>query len=105
MRIIPTSTHHSQLIVAGGEVDYDAANVSEHRNLLLKNNLRGSPMPTSRHEHRVNDLPDAPRLAEAQYAGLIEIDRHANIFYWFFESKSSPSKDPIVIWLNGGNTK
>ncbi|OQS03019.1 serine protease family S10, partial [Thraustotheca clavata] len=25
-----------------------------------------------------------------------------NYFYWFFESRSNPAKDPLVLWLTGG---
>ena len=25
-----------------------------------------------------------------------------HLFYWFFESRSNPSTDPLVIWLTGG---
>ena len=25
-----------------------------------------------------------------------------NLFYWFFESRSSPATDPLVVWLTGG---
>uniref|UniRef100_K3X2F0 Carboxypeptidase n=1 Tax=Globisporangium ultimum (strain ATCC 200006 / CBS 805.95 / DAOM BR144) TaxID=431595 RepID=K3X2F0_GLOUD len=28
--------------------------------------------------------------------------KDGHYFYWFFESKSEPSKDPLVIWLTGG---
>ena len=38
-----------------------------------------------------------------QYAGYLddnENDKH--LFYWFFESRNDPKKDPVVLWLNGG---
>lgn len=25
-----------------------------------------------------------------------------NLFYYFVESEGNPSKDPVVLWLNGG---
>ncbi|KAG2226574.1 hypothetical protein INT45_005060, partial [Circinella minor] len=38
-----------------------------------------------------------------QYSGYIdnhETDDH--LFFWFFESRTSPETDPFVLWLNGG---
>jgi len=38
-----------------------------------------------------------------QYSGYLddeENDKH--LFYWFFESRNDPKKDPVVLWLNGG---
>jgi len=38
-----------------------------------------------------------------QYSGYLdneEDDKH--LFYWFFESRSDPKNDPVVLWLNGG---
>ncbi|KOS18535.1 Carboxypeptidase Y -like protein A [Escovopsis weberi] len=38
-----------------------------------------------------------------QYSGYLddnEKDKH--LFYWFFESRNDPKKDPVVLWLNGG---
>ncbi|KAJ6520937.1 Alpha/Beta hydrolase protein [Mycena capillaripes] len=29
------------------------------------------------------------------------MDKH--LFFWFFESRSSPATDPLVLWLNGGS--
>ncbi|KAL2958710.1 hypothetical protein AAZX31_18G223500 [Glycine max] len=40
------------------------------------------------------------------YSGYISIDGNAesgkNLFYYFVSSESSPEKDPVVLWLNGG---
>ncbi|CAI5757802.1 unnamed protein product [Candida verbasci] len=38
-----------------------------------------------------------------QYTGYLDVqslDKH--FFYWFFESRNDPKKDPIILWLNGG---
>lgn len=36
-----------------------------------------------------------------QSSGYLDYnDKH--FFYWFFESRSDPANDPVVLWLNGG---
>ncbi|KAJ7708631.1 serine carboxypeptidase [Mycena metata] len=37
-----------------------------------------------------------------QYSGYLDIAQDKHLFFWFFESRSSPSSDPLVLWLNGG---
>ncbi|KAG5920335.1 hypothetical protein E4U53_003931 [Claviceps sorghi] len=38
-----------------------------------------------------------------QYSGYLDDEtKDKHLFYWFFESRSNPSKDPVVLWLNGG---
>ncbi|KAJ6571818.1 serine carboxypeptidase [Mycena capillaripes] len=47
----------------------------------------------------------SPKLCERsvkQYSGYINIEKDKHMFFWFFESRSSPSTDPLVLWMNGG---
>lgn len=39
----------------------------------------------------------------SQY-GYIQVGAQpdSQMFYWFFESRSNPDKDPLLVWLNGG---
>lgn len=43
-----------------------------------------------------------------QISGYLDIEPSASggygkhLFFWFFESRSSPSTDPLLLWLNGG---
>ncbi|OAX37709.1 peptidase S10 serine carboxypeptidase [Rhizopogon vinicolor AM-OR11-026] len=45
-----------------------------------------------------------PNLCDTvkQYSGYLDITDGNHIFFWFFESRSSPTEDPLVLWLNGG---
>ncbi|KAJ7076093.1 serine carboxypeptidase, partial [Mycena belliarum] len=46
-----------------------------------------------------------PKLCEPsvkQYSGYFNIAKDKHMFFWFFESRGSPSNDPLVLWLNGG---
>jgi len=40
----------------------------------------------------------------ASHSGYINVNEsaNANLFYWFFESQSSPQDDPVVLWMTGG---
>ncbi|KAL4884584.1 Alpha/Beta hydrolase protein [Aspergillus karnatakaensis] len=38
----------------------------------------------------------------AQHTGSIGLDHGKDLFYWFFESATNPSDDPLIVWLTGG---
>ncbi|KAG0706689.1 peptidase S10 serine carboxypeptidase [Suillus ampliporus] len=52
------------------------------------------------HQLRVTE----PNLCDTvkQYSGYLDITDGKHLFFWFFESRSSPREDPLVLWLNGG---
>ncbi|RDW22792.1 Alpha/Beta hydrolase protein [Yarrowia lipolytica] len=38
-----------------------------------------------------------------QFSGYLDVEKDKkHFFYWFFESRNDPAKDPIVLWLSGG---
>jgi len=37
-----------------------------------------------------------------QYSGYLDISTSKHLFFWFFESRTAPETDPLVLWLNGG---
>lgn len=43
-------------------------------------------------------------LPSKHYSGYVTVDEShgRNLFYYFVESEGNPSKDPVVLWLNGG---
>lgn len=36
------------------------------------------------------------------YSGYVDLAEDQHAFFWFFESRSNPSTDPITLWLSGG---
>ncbi|KAG2355101.1 peptidase S10 serine carboxypeptidase [Suillus spraguei] len=53
------------------------------------------------HKLRVTE----PKLCDPsvqQYSGYIDITDDKHLFFWFFESRSSPEYAPLMLWLNGG---
>lgn len=36
------------------------------------------------------------------FAGYVTVNKTRHLFYWFFESRSSPETDPFVLWMTGG---
>ena len=45
-------------------------------------------------------------LPSTHYSGYMPVGELSktpgHLHYWFIESESSPSEDPVVLWLNGG---
>uniref|UniRef100_A0A3B3CZ54 Lysosomal protective protein n=1 Tax=Oryzias melastigma TaxID=30732 RepID=A0A3B3CZ54_ORYME len=37
-----------------------------------------------------------------QFSGYLKGTQGKHLHYWFVESQSNPSQDPVVLWLNGG---
>lgn len=56
----------------------------------------------------VSPITNLPGLTDkinfTQYSGYITVDnvRGKNLFFWFVESQSNPTNDPVVLWMNGG---
>ncbi|WWD22404.1 hypothetical protein CI109_106895 [Kwoniella shandongensis] len=36
------------------------------------------------------------------YSGYLDVGYGKDLFFYFFESRSKPSEDPVVMWINGG---
>ena len=36
------------------------------------------------------------------YSGYIDVGNERDLFFYFFESRSNPAEDPVVMWINGG---
>ena len=41
-------------------------------------------------------------FGEDQESGILDLGNGDDMFYWLFNSRSSPSEDPLVVWLTGG---
>jgi len=55
---------------------------------------------------KITSLPgiEVNQLAFGQYSGYIVLNQQHNesMFYWYVESQNNPSKDPLLVWLQGG---
>ena len=41
-------------------------------------------------------------LGEEGHHGFIPLNSESDLFYWLFDSRTSPSEDPLILWLTGG---
>ena len=68
------------------------------------------PYSTEAQATEIKSLPGLPaQVGFRMFSGYITLDPlqtgiegERAIFYWFVESQRSPSKDPLVLWTNGG---
>ncbi|KAH9023151.1 Alpha/Beta hydrolase protein [Lactarius pseudohatsudake] len=76
----------------------------EGREFMKQNDLvfelvKHSAFP--KHQLRIRE-PNLCEPSVQQYSGYLDVTEGKHLFFWFFESRSNPSKDPLVLWLNGG---
>ena len=45
---------------------------------------------------------DILTATRSSYTGYLDISETRHLFFYFFESRSDPDKDPVVFWTNGG---
>jgi cathepsin A (carboxypeptidase C) len=57
-----------------------------------------SPSHSIRIKEQNNSICDAHSI---QYTGWLDIGPK-HLFFWFFESRTAPERDPLVLWLTGG---
>ncbi|XP_078457861.1 lysosomal protective protein-like [Lampetra planeri] len=54
-------------------------------------------------EDEISYLPGlAKQPAFRHYSGYLDASGTKRLHYWFVESQGNPSKDPLVLWMNGG---
>jgi serine carboxypeptidase-like clade 4 len=54
---------------------------------------------------QVIGLPNSAQITDISYSGYINVDpttTGAELFYWWFQSRDQPDKDPVVLWMTGG---
>lgn len=53
-------------------------------------------------DYPVNGLCDTTVKSMSGYYSVDKKELDQNYFFWFFESRSNPTTDPLIIWLTGG---
>lgn len=43
-----------------------------------------------------------PSYGERQWTGTIDVTDTRRLFFWAFESRNDPARDPVIFWMNGG---
>ncbi|KAG6005766.1 hypothetical protein E4U21_007717 [Claviceps maximensis] len=83
-------------IVKGSQLQAQSQNAGAHKRLE-------GQLDSYQLRVRKNDPSTLGIDKVKQYSGYLDneaTDKH--LFYYFFESRSKPSTDPVVLWLNGG---
>jgi len=86
--------------VAAGQLVYEPpVDVAQ-----LMHELKSEGLFSSQDEQVSTDIV-SPTICDSsvkQHAGYVNVGLNTNYFFWLFESRSDPAKDPLVMWLNGG---
>ncbi|KAF8075840.1 peptidase S10 serine carboxypeptidase [Lyophyllum atratum] len=83
-----------------------SSNVSElaHLSLLTSDEFTALSHPRfPNHQVRVKKSHFAILRSNSVYTGYLDVDAGAkHLFFYFFESRRSPDKDDVMMWINGG---
>lgn len=53
------------------------------------------------HQLRIKSTSKLCDPSVQQYSGYLDISDTKHLFFWFFESRNDPAKDPLMVWMNG----
>lgn len=56
----------------------------------------------SKENSGLKDIWPGGEKGKTGYVGITDDPDNNKLFYWFFESRGSPSTDPLLIWFSGG---
>ncbi|KAL3956208.1 hypothetical protein ACCO45_009054 [Purpureocillium lilacinum] len=70
--------------------------------LEIRDSKSPSPFKAGQHTSKRQNDTLCNTNGGRQWTGTVDVTDHRRLFYWFFESRGNPKKDPIVLWINGG---
>ncbi|PWN88566.1 alpha/beta-hydrolase [Acaromyces ingoldii] len=97
------ASHHEER--RGGHVvltHSDFPEVSVRIKQVGKKTRQVSDMLSPLHTHNSTDDEAFCDPTVASYTGYIDLIDGKSLFFYFFESRSNPAKDPVMMWTNGG---
>ncbi len=80
---------HSQRPLGGGPSRSSAADLPAYKH--------GRHVLVEQHDGAV-----CPSYGEKQWTGTIDVTDTRRLFFWAFESRGDPARDPVIFWMNGG---
>merc|ERR1711939_1079430 len=90
-------------------VDASTGNVVEKGAKWIKEHINDPRFTHVTHaafsEYRLRINTKSPKICDSgvkQISGYLDIGDEKHLFFWFFELRGSPKKDPLTLWLNGG---
>lgn len=72
--------------------------------ILITTLVKAIPLSVAQtHPDEITSLPGSISTFNFRhYSGYLDGLHNHRLHYWFFESASNPSADPLLLWLNGG---
>lgn len=88
-------------ITSSGRLAQNPGSFDSQQPLGYSQGTTGRP-PVGHFTRKQQDNTTCPTYGESQWTGTVTVGDGRGIFYWYFDSRSDPENDPVVIWMNGG---